>query len=373
MCDIINLHLGGFKMTLEYAKQEMIRRYKFLYENAYFVLAPYMYEQSEEDYKKQVEENLKKYKDPILKKARIYLNINTLDNINSLFEEFLLFDKVMEESTLYQMIESNRNNKEYLDKVKKGLELVEKSNEDKEYDMFKLKLDVLKIFVRVYDYIKEQSGDLKNKDRKLHIIDEYCRIARYQNNGKIYTSGRNLDLHDVSSVVVDLNKREPFRDKKDIGIKNNDFIIIIANAPHYEDNCSIFTENEKQKIYLEYHDELPCDLEIACELEEEYVQTMIETRLYRPENTMSCGENFIVKEDEIFINSKDKLYRYYQLCPHCGYIVNIPKEILSNGIKLRIEYRCSEDNMLFRKMFLYSELFSLDKKSTDGQKKVLKK
>ena len=46
-------------MTLEYAKQEMIRRYKYLYENAYFILAPYMYEQSEEDYKNQVEENLK--------------------------------------------------------------------------------------------------------------------------------------------------------------------------------------------------------------------------------------------------------------------------------------------------------------------------
>ena len=54
-------------------------------------------------------------------------------------------------------------------------------------------------------------------------------------------------------------------------------------------------------------------------------------------------------------------------------IVNIPKEILSNGIKQRIEDRCSEDNMLFRKMFLYSELFSLDKKSNDGQKKLLKK
>ena len=360
-------------MTLEYAKQEMIRRYKYLYENAYFILAPYMYEQSEEDYKKKVEENLKKYKDPILKRPLIYLNINRLDNINSLFEEFLLSEKSIEESTLYQMIESKRNDKDYLDEVKKGLELVEKVNEDKEYDMLKLKLDVFKILGSVYDYIKEQSGDLNNKDRKLHIIDEYCRIARYQNNGKIYTSGRNLDLHDASSIVVDLNKREPLRNKKDIGIKKNDFITTVANAPCYEDNWSIFTENEKQQIYLEYHDELPCDLEITCELEEEYVQTMIETRLYRPGYTEPCGGNFIVKEEEIFVNPRDRLYRYYQLCPHCGYIVNIPKEILSKGIKQRIEDRCNKDNMLFRKMFLYSELFSLDKKSTDGQKKLLKK
>ena len=80
-----------------------------------------------------------------------------------------------------------------------------------------------------------------------------------------------------------------------------------------------------------------------------------------------------IKEEEIFVNPNNKLYRYYQLCPHCGFIVNIPKEILSDGIKQRIEERCSKDDKLFRKMFLYSELFSLDKTSTEGQKKLLKK
>ena len=44
------IKLGGFKMTLEQAKQELVRRYKYLYENAYFILAPYMYEQSEEEF-----------------------------------------------------------------------------------------------------------------------------------------------------------------------------------------------------------------------------------------------------------------------------------------------------------------------------------
>ena len=100
---------------------------------------------------------------------------------------------------------------------------------------------------------------------------------------------------------------------------------------------------------------------------------MIETRLYRPENTESCGENFIIKEDEIFVNPNDELYRYYQLCPHCGFIVNIPKEILSDGIRQRIEERCLKDDKLCRKMYLYSELFSLDKTSAEGQKRLLKK
>ena len=100
---------------------------------------------------------------------------------------------------------------------------------------------------------------------------------------------------------------------------------------------------------------------------------MMETRLYRPENTEPCGKNFCINEKEIFIRPDDSSYRFFQLCPHCGYIVNIPKEILSEGIQKRIEDRCSKDDRLFRKMFLYSELFSLDKKSTEGQTKLLKK
>lgn len=359
-------------MTLEQAKEELVRRYRYLYENAYFILAPYMYEQSEEEFKKQVDEYLKKYNDGILKKPLIYLNINRLDNINSLFEEFLLSDKLMEETSLYQMVESKRNDKDYLDKVKKGLELLEKDNQDTKY-VFKSKLSIWEILGKVSEYIDEQSGDLKNKERKLYVLDQYYKIARYQNNGKIYTSGRKVDLHDVSSVVVPLRKREPFRDKKDIGIKNNPFISVIVSAPYYEDNWSIFTESEKQQVYLDYHDELPCDLEIVCELEEEYTKTEIDTRLHRPKDTEPCGKDFLVKEEEIFTNPEDRVYRYYQLCPHCGYIVNIPKEILSEGIKQRIEDKCNKDDKLFRKMFLYSELFSLDKTLVKEPKRLLKK
>lgn len=151
-----------------------------------------------------------------------------------------------------------------------------------------------------------------------------------------------------------------------MGISGNNFIKIICSAPYNEENYSIFTENEKQEVYLEYHDELPCDLEITCE------ENDGEKLLDRPGNTVACGENFIVREDEIFINPYEDMDRYYQLCPHCGYMVNIPYEILSDGIKERIENRCSKDGKLFRKMYLYSELFSLDKKSTSEQKKLLK-
>ena len=55
------------------------------------------------------------------------------------------------------------------------------------------------------------------------------------------------------------------------------------------------------------------------------------------------------------------------------YIVNIPSDILSEGIKQRIEEKCLKDDKLFRKMFLYSELLSLDNLATEEQKRLLKK
>lgn len=359
-------------MTIDQAKQELVRRYRFLYENAYFILAPYMYEQSKEKFENMVKKDTEKYGRISFTEPLIYLNISTLDDINSLFEEFLLSDKPMEESKLYKLVNSKRNDKEYLEQVKKGLELLEKLNTREACN--KENLSIWKILNATSDYIIEQSGDLKNKKRKLSIIDEYYRIARYQNDGKIYTSGRELTLHDVSSITaVPLHQREPFRDKKDVGITKNSFITAISNAPFYKDNRSIFSEREKQQIYLDYHDELPCNLEITCTIEEPYIETKNETRLHRPENTEPCGKKFIIREEEIFVNPSNRSYRYYQLCPHCGFIVNIPKEILSEGIKQRIEDRCIKDDKLFRKMFLYSELFSLDKKSNKEQKKLLKK
>lgn len=360
-------------MNLENAKGELVKRYKYLYGNAFLILAPYMYEETSEELVKRLKEQQIEFGTIFADKPLIYLNISRLDGINSLFEEFLLSDIPMEESKLYQLLQSKKNNKEYLEQVSYGLALLEKENADKR--SFPYTIDIFKILSKTCDYIEEQSGDLNNKKNKLNVLDEYYRIGRYKNNGKIYTSGRNLDLHDCDSLsfIIDKNPRKPLRDKNDVGVKNNSFITAIVTAPHYEDNLSIFTENEKQQVYLTYHDELPCNLEIACALEEVYIHAPTDTRLQRPKNTEPCGEYFTINENEIFVDPNDSLYRYYQMCPHCGYIVNIPKEILSDGIKERIEDRCSKDNKLFRKMYLYSELYSLDKSSTKGQKRILQK
>ena len=359
-------------------KEELIKRYKYIYENATIILAPYMYEQTKEEREKLNSEYKKDgYEALISDKLLIYLKKLPVELLLDL-ESFLLSDVPLNESKLYIELEAKKKNPEYLAKVKNGLLLLEKDNANKS-SLFQTKLDFWKVLLKVRDFVNEQSGDLKNKEKKLSSLDEYFRINRYSNNEKVWTSGFSINFKDMDhfssfSAVVPKHERTPRRDKNDIGLKKSDFISFVSDySNHYDDNFSILTEQEKQDIYLIYHDELPWNLEKTCELEEEYISTMIETRLERPEHTKSCGEVFFVNEEEIFIDPNDALYRYYQLCPHCGYIVNIPKEILSDGIKQRIEERCKKDSNLFRKMYLYSELFSLDKSSSKEQKKLLKK
>lgn len=365
-------------MTKEQIKQELISRYKYIYENAVYVLAPYMYQQTEEERDKLNEKYKKEDKNHpcISNDLLIYLKELPSDLLLDL-ESFLLSDTPFNQSKFYIELEEKKKSQDFLNKVKAGLNLLEKKN--LKYSSLQTKLDSWKLLVKIREFINEQSSDLKNKEKKLSALDEYFRISRYSNNGKLWTSGYSINFKDMDnfssfSAVLPKNERKPRRDKNDIGLKKSDFISYISNqANHYEYNFSVLTEQEKQDIYLTYHDELPWDLEKVCELEEEYIPVVIETRLTRPEHTKPCGETFYVNENEIFIDSNDALYRYFQLCPHCGYIVNIPKETLSDGIKKRIEERCSKDPNLFRKMYLYSELFSLDKTSTKEQKRLLKK
>ena len=366
-------------MKNEQIKQELINRCKYIYENAVYILAPYMYQQTKEERDRLNKEYRKENKNHpfISNDLLIYLKELPVDLLLDL-ESFLLSDIPFKESTLYIELEKKKKNSEYILKVKNGLLLLEKDNKGKS-DQFQTKLDSWKLLLRTREFVNEQSVDLKNKEKKLIALDEYFRINRYTNNGKLWTSGHSINFKDMDnlssfSAILPKYERKPRRDKEDIGLRKGEFINFLANqSNHYDYNFSVLTEEEKQRIYLTYHDELPWNLEKTCELEEEYIPTLIDTRMERPKSTNPCGKTFYVDEKEIFINPNDTLYRYYQLCPHCGYIVNIPKEILSDGIKKRIEERCVNDPNLFDKMYLYSHLFSLDKHSTEGQRKMLKK
>ena len=71
-----------------------------------------------------------------------------------ILEEFLLSDKKIEKTTLYQTLENKRNDKEFLEKVKHGLELVEKKN--KRDSIIKTNLNIETILHSVCEYVDNQ-------------------------------------------------------------------------------------------------------------------------------------------------------------------------------------------------------------------------
>ena len=151
------------------------------------------------------------------------------------------------------------------------------------------------------------------------------------------------------------------REVGDVGLEESKMVLFLTNGNNInKDNNSILTEEEKQEIYLRYHDELPWNLDIRCAIEDQAIPTLVELEITRPDNTHPCGNHFHVKEEDIFVNPKDRQYRYYMLCPHCGYIVHIPSNLINDNIQKRIEERCQKDPNLFRKKMLYSELLSLE-------------
>ena len=337
-------------MTTNQVKEEIIKRYKYLYENAEFILAPFVKEHSKD------------------KHSYVYLEID--EKFFQVIEEFLFSNDPLERTILYLLIEDLKTEKEHLENVKEGLSIVERYNQNNRHEIFNVYLRINRLFSEYLEYLEDQKGDTKNKENKFIVLDEYYRLLRYQNDGKMYQSGVYARWQDYPNASINSFERLHYdRSERDTGIEENDFIRAVVSSKHHKDNLSIFTEQEKSNVYHELHNEIPYETYKTCELEEEYIKTMIESRLQRPENTEPCNETFRIDEKEIFINPDDKLYRYYQLCPHCGYIVNIPKETLSDEVKQRIEERCSKDLYLFRKKCLQSELIALENKSNQMQLK----
>lgn len=302
--------------NIENVKEELIKRYKYLYENSIILLAPLM----------NINENLK-------------VELKISDDMIIMVEEFLLSDQKMKETKLYNFTEENKNNKEYLEKAAEGLLLADQENKEEMYNKFNLNIKTILIALKLY--IKKQYDDTRNN--KLIVLNEYMNIANYR---------------DYESICSSYTERLLINDEIN---SNNSFIDSVINLQ--KKNNIILTIEEKEQIYLKYHDELPWNLKTICSLGNDGYK--------RPEHTKPCEKIFFVKEEDIFINKEDN--KFYYLCPYCGYIVTIDDDILSKGIKERIEKRCNNEPFLFRKMELYSELKQLERLMPKAKRKILTK
>lgn len=320
-----------------YYKEEFIKRYKYLYENSEYILAPFMHEETKEE----IEKRNAKYKelDIQYKNENAFISLSVDKNILLSLEELLLSEGKLEDNPFYQKLEYLKGTNQHYADVEYGLSLVEKKNIGCPLACLEMRLDLWKLLSEVRDFILDQSGDEKNKNLKLEVLDEYFRVNRYSNDGKVWTSGFKLTIHDVCnynnlSMVVTDKENVPNREKNDIGVMNNGFINFFGNTSLFKNrnNAFHFSEKEKQDIYLNFHDELPWDLEVLCAGQKLEPSASLEVGYPVLNNPLACGSSFRVKEEDIFVGEG----KFYQLCPECGYMVQIPSELINERVQKRI-------------------------------------
>ena len=116
---------------IKFYKVELAKRYKYLYENIIYIFAPFVHKQTQEEYKNMLEKmnnkNIPLWK--IMKNSITYIKSFDVETL-SLLERFLLETTSIEETEFYKKLEFLKQDKEYLEKVKKGCILLDEKNKN---------------------------------------------------------------------------------------------------------------------------------------------------------------------------------------------------------------------------------------------------
>lgn len=206
-------------------KEEFINRYNFLFRNVDLILMSRLKNDNN----------------------KFYLSVDKhfLDSL----ELFLLGDIPWNETNFYKDICNLRNNSLVYDncmKLKKYLDDLRKQKYVEYYD-------IKTIFQIVRNYVLGQKKGIFS-DNKLLTLDEYFRFNRYNNSSFIIKGGAILGYADLGIFCERLrNYDSPYKYKRSFLLSSNFIQYISDKNNHYEDNNSIFTEDEKQKVYIENH------------------------------------------------------------------------------------------------------------------------
>ena len=205
----------------------------------------------------------------------------------------------------------------------------------------------------LYYYISSRSNkESCNNICELQALDEYFRILRYSNDGIELESGFYFCDADAKKYrYLMAAAEEKISYPSTVEFECGAFVGCFSGT-----DAVRLSEKEKQELYLKYHDELPWDYTVTC---------VSDNTLDRPSGSKPCGESFILSEDFIF---QSESYNYYCICPNCGYIINVPTIDIARIIN-KIIYKPET----FKKMLLYSELICLDNESSQEYKVLEKK
>lgn len=359
-------------LTKEQFISEFKKRYLFLQKNYLFLLAPLIREESDDLYEKR-KIDCKRINTLFIPGKQIYIGIDKY--LFSLIENFMFYYKKgnegwIENHPLYRKVSSLKKNKEYLEEVERGLELLEK--EKREKNLSSINLSLFDLFLVIHGFVKAEQNFSNMK--KLKILDEYFRVSRHSNNGKSWESGFQLCIEDVNRnllgdltdpcgrnchPVIDMMGPGCFnsmfiegfskyeKKTKDVPIFVNGIIRGYKTVPDYQFVHSCLSYEDCLNLYLEGHDELAYNLLCICREDDS---------LERPKGTKPCLSNFKISEENIFCLGDS----FYHLCSNCGYVVNVSDKITNPRIGKRIIDRCGKDNFSLKKHLLLSELVSLD-------------
>lgn len=313
------------KMKIE-IKKELIWRYRFIYENIEYIVGPFLL------YGNNYENEF------IINKKIPY-------ELLKLGQDFLLGDEKAEFSKFVMYVERRKRNPEFVKSIPADI--------DKERLMWEFLNSIGNLIIN-------QDGNKILREKKLQAMNEYYKILNYQNKMEGQKLGSKLIANYLNSKR---NKwKIPFgKDKDEANFKTTKFVKALNDKSNYDEtSLGILSDKEKQEIYLLFHDELPWDLLVKCEVDKNSIYKPREKRLINRNCQSPCGEEFYLIEENIFINPNDEFYDYYQICPNCGYIITVPHSLLPNTIRTRIEERCLNAKYSFSSQILKAELKSMD-------------
>jgi len=318
-------------MINEEFKKELMWRYKFIYENIEYLVGPFL------------------ICNPFDEEIDYVVNRRIPFDLLVLGKKFLLNDGCAEFGELVKYVEKRKRNLAYVKDINIK---TEKYNDKAEL--------VWQYFNSISNLIMHQEQNKILRRKKLLAMNEYYKILNYQNKTGVQKSdskliSRYLENKNNSWISFFASKKE--EDK----LKNCNFIRYLSDKRNYDlESMGILSTKEKQEIYLGFHDELAWDMIIKCEVDKDTIYKPKKKHLLKQDINPPCQEEFYIVESKIFINPNDDFSDYYQVCPNCGYVVNIPHKLLPDKVRTRIEERCLNDENEFSSQLLKAELRSID-------------
>ncbi len=326
-------------------REELIKRYSFLYENSYLLLGCVINFYSISGHLLFGENDpfsgMKKEIAKVLGISNHFYHLGESKEFIYLIEEAFLGDKPLEETEIYNIICGIKEREFCFDYLKDEYDINNLNHEQfHKIDIaFRVLLESMRVFINANGC---ENGWIHLLQEKLDVLGVYYDIHNYGLK-KIGV------LDEISSFDFKFNIDRKISSSD---IHFNNFIHSFAKSYlNYipENSKNTISDDVKKTLYYKYHNVLDWDLTILCESDD---------KLDRPFNTNSCGSSFRVREGEIFFYEDS----FYHLCPNCSYIVSVDKGIIPSIIADRIKERSLEDKFIGRKMILFSEYKSLIKK-----------